>query len=70
MIEATGQPRSRLCTACFTGDYPIPLPESSLLGKHLLEALPGLESAMPRRQDAEGVGTGVSGGAADALTRP
>jgi len=25
---------------------------------------------MPRRQDAEGVGTGVSGGAADALTRP
>ena len=70
MIEATGQPRSRLCTACFTGDYPIELPESSLLGKHFLEALPGLEGQAPGRRDAEGVGTGVSGGAADALSRP
>lgn len=26
MVEATGQPRSQLCTACFTGDYPIPPP--------------------------------------------
>ncbi len=70
MIEATGQPRGRLCTACFTGDYPIELPEASLLGKHFLEPLPGLESQLPGRQDAEGVGTGVSGGAADALFRP
>jgi len=70
MIEATGQWRARLCTACFTGEYPIELPDSSLLGKQFLEALPGLESQMPRRQDADGVGTGVSGGAADALTRP
>ena len=70
MIEATGQPRARLCTACFTGDYPIELPESSLLGKHFLEALPGLESRQPAGRDAEGVGTGVSGGAADALSRP
>ncbi|MCL2542177.1 MAG: amidophosphoribosyltransferase [Nocardioidaceae bacterium] len=38
MVEATGQPKSSLCTACFTGDYPIPLPDESLLGKHLLEA--------------------------------
>ncbi len=70
MIEAAGQPRARLCTACFTGDYPIELPESSLLGKHFLEALPGLESQKPEGRDAEGVGTGVSGGAADALSRP
>jgi len=70
MIEATGQQRERLCAACFTGDYPISLPEASLLGKQFLEALPGLESPMPRRQDADCVGTGVSGGAADALTRP
>jgi len=35
MVEATGQPRQRLCTACFTGDYPIELPESSLLGQAL-----------------------------------
>jgi amidophosphoribosyltransferase len=70
MIEATGQPRDRLCAACFTGQYPIALPDSSLLGKQFLEALPGLDSPMPGRQDAEGVGTGVSGGAADALARP
>ena len=70
MVEATGQPRQRLCTACFTGDYPIELPESSLLGKHFLEALPGLESHRSGRQDADGVGTGMSGGADDALSRP
>jgi amidophosphoribosyltransferase len=70
MIEATGQPRDRLCSACFTGDYPIKLPEASLLGKQFLEVLPGLEAATPGGFDIEGVGTGVSGGAADALSRP
>ncbi|GAB2973874.1 amidophosphoribosyltransferase [Nocardioides montaniterrae] len=38
MVDATNQPKTSLCTACFTGDYPIPLPDASLLGKHLLEA--------------------------------
>ncbi len=37
MIAATEQPRERLCTACFTGNYPIPLPDALLLGKNLLE---------------------------------
>ncbi|MPZ04729.1 amidophosphoribosyltransferase, partial [Micrococcus luteus] len=37
MIEATGQPRERLCTACFTGDYPIPLADEGERGKGLLE---------------------------------
>ncbi len=37
MIEATEQPRSTLCTACFTGVYPIPLSDSQLIGKNLLE---------------------------------
>jgi amidophosphoribosyltransferase len=37
LIAASEQPRSRLCTACFTGEYPIPLPEEARLGKHLLE---------------------------------
>ena len=37
MIAATGQQASSLCTACFTGDYPIPLPDASRLGKDLLE---------------------------------
>jgi amidophosphoribosyltransferase len=37
MVEATGQPADRLCQACFTGEYPLELPDESLLGKHLLE---------------------------------
>jgi amidophosphoribosyltransferase len=37
MIAATGQEESKLCTACFTGKYPIELPLSERLGKNLLE---------------------------------
>ncbi|NUU31613.1 amidophosphoribosyltransferase [Arthrobacter sp. C9C5] len=37
MIGATRQPRERLCTACFTGQYPIELPGADNLGKNLLE---------------------------------
>jgi amidophosphoribosyltransferase len=50
MIEATGQTRGALCTACFTGDYPVELPDESLLGKHLLEATlqsPTMGRALP-----------------------
>ena len=39
MIDATQQPRERLCTACFTGNYPIELPDDDRLGKNLLERL-------------------------------
>jgi amidophosphoribosyltransferase len=37
MVQATDQPRERLCTACFTGTYPIPLPEDGRIGKGVLE---------------------------------
>ena len=37
MVAATRQPRERLCTACFTGAYPVPLPEAEQLGKGVLE---------------------------------
>ncbi|MEZ5098066.1 MAG: amidophosphoribosyltransferase, partial [Nocardioides sp.] len=37
MVESTTQPASELCQACFTGEYPIPLPDESRLGKNLLE---------------------------------
>ena len=50
MIDATKQTRDTLCTACFTGTYPIELPDESLLGKHLLEATlssPTLGKALP-----------------------
>ena len=30
MIAATKQPRERLCTACFTGEYPIDLPDQNI----------------------------------------
>jgi amidophosphoribosyltransferase len=39
MIKATEQPASRLCCACFDGNYPIPLPDEASLGKHLLEEI-------------------------------
>ena len=61
MIAATDQSRDQLCTACFTGVYPVELPDESRLGKNLFETLP---------LDVEGVATGVAGGAADALSRP
>ena len=82
LIAATEQPANRLCTACFTGQYPIPLGESELFGKHVLEGigrtpLPMAES--PSLTSARSVSgwTGqqagsasVPGGAEDALSRP
>ncbi|QNF94487.1 amidophosphoribosyltransferase [Janibacter sp. YB324] len=37
MIAATDQPRDELCTACFSGTYPMELPSEDRLGKSLLE---------------------------------
>ena len=39
LVAATEQPRSRLCRACFDGNYPIPLPAPELVGKHVLEGI-------------------------------
>jgi amidophosphoribosyltransferase len=75
LIAATEQPVNRLCTACFTGEYPIPLGEPEVLGKHVLEGI-------GRRAMAEGTpavtgwtgqqagSPAVPGGADDALKRP
>jgi amidophosphoribosyltransferase len=68
MVAASEQPRSRLCCACFDGQYPIALPDSARLGKHLLE----LDVA----GSASGAASGDPGplsvgyGANDALARP
>jgi amidophosphoribosyltransferase len=80
MVAATQRPSDKLCTACFTGIYPVPLPDVDRLGKHVLETLPGLGSALPLPgaaeedtlplADVEGVTTAASAGAADALSRP
>ena len=50
MIAATTQPAEQLCQACFTGEYPVALPDESQLGKHLLEATltsPTVGKALP-----------------------
>ncbi|MEU0540053.1 amidophosphoribosyltransferase [Nocardia sp. NPDC005978] len=41
MVAATEQPRSRLCCACFDGQYPIELPAESAIGKNVLESVLG-----------------------------
>ena len=37
MVAATTIATDRLCTACFTGDYPIDIPTDLSAGKNLLE---------------------------------
>jgi amidophosphoribosyltransferase len=39
LVEATEQPKEKLCRACFDGEYPIEVGDAQLLGKHLLEVL-------------------------------
>jgi amidophosphoribosyltransferase len=39
LTAATEQPASRLCRACFDGQYPIELPSENLIGKHVLEGV-------------------------------
>ncbi|MFS8479060.1 MAG: amidophosphoribosyltransferase [Micromonosporaceae bacterium] len=39
LIAATEQPKTRLCRACFDGEYPIGLPTGTMIGKHVLEGV-------------------------------
>jgi amidophosphoribosyltransferase len=65
LVAATTIPGERLCHACFDGKYPIELPDSEQLGKHLLEGMNVHGSGDPGPDSSyEGVG-----GAA-ALLRP
>ena len=36
LVSATGSPAKSFCTACFTGEYPVPVPDHDT--KHALEA--------------------------------
>jgi amidophosphoribosyltransferase len=65
LVAASEQPKSRLCSACFDGDYPIPLPEDAMIGKHLLE---GIEEKAVSGSAAPVLANGY--GAEDALRRP
>ncbi|MBB5892922.1 amidophosphoribosyltransferase [Kutzneria kofuensis] len=65
LVAASEQPKSRLCSACFDGDYPIPLPDDAMIGKHLLE---GIEEKAVSGSAAPVLANGY--GAEDALRRP
>ena len=71
VIAASEQPKTRLCAACFTGEYPIPLPD--VMSKHVLD---GIERGVARTPANGLTSSGLapvlreSVGAADALTRP
>ena len=68
MVAATDQPRSRLCAACFDGQYPIALPDEAVLGKHLLELSPVVSASGAASGDPGPLSVGY--GASDALRRP
>ena len=71
MVEATGQPRSELCTACFTGDYPITPPaEGAAVGTLPISRVPAVYR---RRADDAGAAGGAprpSPVAPERITRP
>lgn len=47
VMRAIGLPPGRFCTACFSGDYPIPVPKDLKLTKFLLEGDAGEEPQEP-----------------------
>jgi amidophosphoribosyltransferase len=69
LVAATEQPRTRLCRACFDGQYPIPLP-SETLGKHVLEEEERRAGGPAQRPPGTGSPLVGSPGGADALLRP
>jgi len=80
LISATEQPKTRLCRACFDGDYPIGLPSDNLIGKHVLEGVGRRVDADNERPEpghtpgdsdsTAGARQYASPGGADALLRP
>ena len=66
MVAATEQPAAQLCTACFTGTYPIELPPGAQIGRQFLG-----QSELPLGAPEDGLHTLVpSTGGASALEQP
>ena len=76
LISATEQPKTRLCRACFDGEYPIGLPSDNLIGKHVLEGVGRRVDVDTERPEpdsdpgADNARTYAGPGGADALLRP
>jgi amidophosphoribosyltransferase len=75
LVSATEQPRTRLCMACFDGNYPIELPAADLIGKHLLEgvgrrATSPVAAAVAALEDDANAPLVASPGGAGALHHP
>ncbi|KGN41507.1 amidophosphoribosyltransferase [Knoellia aerolata] len=75
MIAATDQEPEKLCTACFTGNYPIELPSADRLGKGLLELEFPVDAGLSDvtetgTLDVDRVSVTAAGGAAEAVRRP
>jgi amidophosphoribosyltransferase len=71
LTAASAQPADRLCRACFTGDYPIALPEQDLIGKHVLEGINRAVTDVTHNGTDPGPDALLGGqGASDALARP
>jgi amidophosphoribosyltransferase len=69
MVGATAQPRESLCTACFTGEYPVEPPRGNRdAGRGWSQ--PDSTSSGDGHRDVDGVSVGFAGGASDALNRP
>ncbi|MDT8910713.1 amidophosphoribosyltransferase [Amycolatopsis sp. PS_44_ISF1] len=66
LVAASEQPKTRLCTACFSGEYPIPLPDDALIGKHLLESMGSADGATVSPLAVSPAGYGAE----DAVRRP
>ncbi len=64
LIAATEQPKNRLCSACFTGEYPIAIPDQ--VGKHVLE---GIGRAVTGENAGQSVAASVHAHA-EAFSRP
>ena len=55
VFKAIGMPRDRFCHACFTGDYPIQVPDELRMSKFALEEPPGRDPADRDPRDREPV---------------
>jgi amidophosphoribosyltransferase len=71
LVQATTLTPGRLCKACFDGEYPVPVEDSHVIGKQVMQ---GIERRVTREGavhvDVDGVATASAGGAIDALRHP